>query len=619
MSADITPIPAAALCFDSSDFLANATQRPGVYQMYDAAGQILYVGKAKNLKKRLASYFRTAAGLPLKTQALVAKIASIELTVTGSETEALLLEQNLIKKQRPPYNILLRDDKSYPYIFISSQHPYPAIQFQRGNTRKQGRYFGPFPSGGAVRDSLNLLQKIFRIRQCEEPFFKNRSRPCLQHQIQRCSAPCVELISPERYAEDIRRAMMFLEGKNRSINQELADEMERAAASLEFERAAALRDQIVSLQQVQEQQHISGEGGDADVLACRIKAGFACIQQLFVKGGRIVGSKSYYPKLRLETEEAELLSSFIGQYYLQSAGRPVPPLLILSHLPEDRLALAEALTQLRGRKIELVDRVRGQRSSWLKLAQTNAVQQLDSYVSSRQDVNKRLIELQQVLGLEQPPARLECFDISHTSGEATVASCVVFDTQGPRKQDYRRFNIQTTDSGDDYQAMHEALQRRYQKLKCSDARMPDMLVVDGGKGQVTQALRVLEELQINEITVIGIAKGVTRKAGFEVLITEQGQQERVLDSGSGALHLLQHIRDEAHRFAIAGHRARRAKKRGRSVLEELPGVGPKRRQALLKHFGGLQEIQRASIEEIAKVSTISQTMAAEIYSHLHQE
>tara|TARA_R110002094_G_scaffold114439_3_gene110251 strand:- start:702 stop:2540 length:1839 start_codon:yes stop_codon:yes gene_type:complete len=604
--------------FDSASFLANATQRPGVYQMYDAAGLILYVGKAKNLKKRLSSYFRSS-GLPVKTRALVAKIASIELTVTGSETEALLLEQNLIKKQRPPYNILLRDDKSYPYIFISSQHEYPAIQFQRGNTRKQGRYFGPFPSGGAVRESLNLLQKIFRIRQCEEPFFKNRSRPCLQHQINRCSAPCVELISAERYAEDIQHAMMFLEGKNRSINQALAKRMECAAQNLEFERAASLRDQIVSLQQVQEQQHISGEGGDADVLACSIKAGFSCIHQLFIKGGRVVGSKSHYPKLRLETEESELLASFIGQYYLQSTGRPIPPLLILSHLPDDRQALQEALTGLRERKTALVTQVRGQRSGWLQLAQTNALQQLDSFVSGRQDVNKRLIELQQVLELEAQPRRLECFDISHTSGEATVASCVVFDVQGPRKQDYRRFNIQTTDSGDDYQAMREALQRRYYKLKCSDAKMPDILVVDGGKGQVSQALSVLEELQIDEIAVIGIAKGSTRKAGFETLITEQGKREQVLDPGSGALHLLQHIRDEAHRFAIAGHRARRAKKRGKSMLEELPGVGPKRRQALLKHFGGLQEIARASIEEIAKVSTISRTMAEEIYSHIHQE
>jgi excinuclease ABC subunit C len=604
--------------FDAAAFLANATQRPGVYQMYNAAGQILYVGKAKNLKKRLASYFR-ATGLPAKTQALVQKIAAIEVTVTGSETEALLLEQNLIKTQRPPYNILLRDDKSYPYIFISSQHQYPAIQFQRGNTRKQGRYFGPFPSGGAVRESLNLLQKIFRIRQCEEPFFKNRSRPCLQHQIGRCSAPCVELISPERYAEDIRRAMMFLEGKNRSINQDLAEEMEQAAGALEFERAAALRDQISSLQQVQEQQHISGEGGDADVLACSIKAGSGCIHQLFIQGGRVVGSKSHYPTLRLDTDEAELLANFIGQYYLQSTGRPVPPLLILSHLGDDRQALTEAMTELRGRKVELVGRVRGQRSGWLKLAQTNAQQQLDSYLSSRQDVKKRLVELQQVLNLEQLPERMECFDISHTSGEATVASCVVFDVQGPRKQDYRRFNIQTTDTGDDYQAMHEALQRRYKRLKCSAATMPDILVVDGGKGQVTQALKVLEELQIDEITVIGIAKGVTRKAGFETLVTEQGKKERVLDPGSGALHLLQHIRDEAHRFAIAGHRARRAKKRGRSVLEELPGVGPKRRQTLLKHFGGLQEIERASVEEIAKVSNIGPAMAAEIYSHLHQE
>ncbi len=609
--------------FDSTAFLANATQRPGVYQMYDEAGQILYVGKAKNLKKRLASYFRST-GQPIKTQALVQKIANIALTVTGSETEALLLEQNLIKKQRPPYNILLRDDKSYPYIFISSEHRYPAIQTQRGKKHKKGRYFGPFPSGSAVRESLNLLQKVFRIRQCDESFFNNRSRPCLQHQINRCSAPCVELISPERYGDDIQHAMMFLEGKNSSINQALAQQMEQMAEALEFERAAMLRDQISSLQQVQEQQRIIGDGGDADVLACSIKAGFACIHQLFIKGGRVIGSKSHYPKLRLETDVAEVLSSFVGQYYLQggdgqSGERPIPPLLILNHATDDQSALADALSGLRERKVELVSRVRGQRSGWLNLAVTNAEQQLASYLSSRQDVHKRLVELQQLLELDALPARLECFDISHTSGEETVASCVVFDTQGPRKSDYRRFNIKTTDSGDDYQAMREALMRRYQKLKSTDARMPDILVIDGGKGQVTQALEVLEELQIDEIYVIGIAKGVTRKAGFETLITERGQQERVFDPGSGALHLLQHIRDEAHRFAITGHRARRAKKRTRSTLEELPGVGPKRRQALLKHFGGLQEISRASIEEIAKVSTISRAMAEEIYSHLHQE
>ncbi len=586
--------------------------------MYDADGAILYVGKAKNLKKRLSSYFRSS-GLAVKTQALVQRIASIELTVTGSETEALLLEQNLIKKQRPPYNILLRDDKSYPYIFISNTHDYPAIQFQRGRKRKQGRYFGPFPSGGAVRESLNLLQKIFRIRQCEESFFKNRSRPCLQHQINRCSAPCVELITSERYAEDIRHAMMFLEGKNRTINKELAEQMEQAATALEFERAAMLRDQIISLQQVQEQQRISGEGGDADVLACCIKAGYASIQQLFIKGGRVVGSKSHYPKLRLETEPEELLTSFIGQYYLGTDERAVPPLLILSHPLDDQEVLETALSEKADSKICLNHSVRGQRKGWLDLARVNAKQQLDSYISSRQDIYKRLIELQELLELESPPARMECFDISHTFGEATVASCVVFDQQGPRKSDYRRFNIESTSDGDDYRAMHEALTRRYQKLKSSGALLPELLVIDGGKGQVNQALAVLEELQITEIEVIGIAKGVTRKAGFETLITQRGERERSLDSSSGALHLLQHIRDEAHRFAITGHRARRGKARGRSILEELPGIGPKRRQALLKHFGGLQEIERASVEEIAKVSTISRSMAEEIYSHLHQQ
>ncbi|HEY5718438.1 MAG TPA: excinuclease ABC subunit UvrC [Motiliproteus sp.] len=602
--------------FDHKAFLAGVTQRPGVYQMFDRLGEILYVGKAKNLRARLSSYFRRS-GLAVKTEALVQRIAAIEVTITGSETEALLLEQNLIKKQRPPYNILLRDDKSYPYIFVSTSHSFPALGFHRGAKRRSGRYFGPFPSGGAVRESLNLLQKIFRIRQCEDSFYNNRSRPCLQHQIDRCSAPCVGLIGEQEYADDLRHAVMFLEGKNQSVAEELASQMDAAAAALEFEVAARLRDQIICLQKVQEEQRISGEGGDLDVLACAIKAGAACVHQLFVKGGRVVGSKVHFPKLALETTEAELISLFIAQYYLGDEGRPLPPELLLSHAETDDSALIEALSQQRGRRVLLASRVRGQRRAWLDLAQSNAVSQLDSAIASRKSVERRFVELQQVLELESVPNRLECFDISHSSGEATVASCVVFDRQGPRKSDYRRFNIDSITPGDDYAAMHSALTRRYTRLKQGGAPLPDLLVIDGGKGQVAQAVDVLAALQIDGVKVIGVAKGPTRKAGFEALIIDG--QERVLPPDNGGLHLLQHIRDESHRFAIAGHRARRGKARGRSTLEDIPGVGAKRRQALLKHFGGLQEIARASVEEIAKVSTISRSMAEDIYAFLHQD
>ncbi len=614
-SAPQTQLPSG---FDSQAFLAQATQRPGVYQMFSSEGDVLYVGKAKNLKKRLASYFRRT-GLAIKTLALVQRIADIQVTVTGSETEALLLEQNLIKKLRPPYNILLRDDKSYPFIFISDGHQYPALQFHRGSRKRKGRYFGPFPNGGAVRESLNLLQKIFQIRSCEESFFKNRTRPCLQYQIKRCSGPCVGMVSRERYAEDIRHAMMFLEGKNQSIRDELAQQMETASARLEFELAAQLRDQIISLQKVQEQQHISGIDGDADILACALSAGAACIHQLFVKGGRVIGSKAHYPKLALETTESEVLGSFIGQYYLQTDGRPIPPQLILSHPAEEADLIVEALETLRGSRVNLSHRVRGARNNWLKLAQTNAEQQVQQHIANRQNIYKRYLELQDALALEELPQRMECFDISHSSGEATVASCVVFDSQGPRKVDYRRFNIETASAGDDYAAMKEALTRRYRRLKKEEAVLPDILIIDGGKGQLTQARDVLDELQISSIQLIGIAKGVTRKPGLESILLADGKEELVLPANSAALHLLQHIRDEAHRFAITGHRQRRGKKRGQSVLEQIPGVGPKRRKELLRHFGGIQEIERASVEEITKVSTISRIMAEEIYAHLHRD
>lgn len=603
--------------FDSKSFLSRLTGRPGVYQMFDVAGEILYVGKAKNLKKRVSSYFRST-GLSIKTQALVGKIADIEVTVTNSETEALLLEQSLIKQQRPPYNILLRDDKSYPYIFVSDKDAYPAIRFHRGSRRRSGRYFGPFPSGGAVRESLNLLQKIFRIRQCDESFFKNRSRPCLQYQIKRCSGPCVEMITPEQYQQDIRRAMMFLDGKSKVIMEELGAEMEKASESLAFEKAAEFRDQIVSLQKVQEQQYVFGSAGDADVLGCALKPGGACVHMLFVRGGRIIGSKIFHPKVSVEETEADVLSAFIAQWYLSSQ-REIPNSVITSYAVEDKDCLEEVLGDKRSKRVSLSHSVRGERAGWQRLAQTNAEQHLASHLANKKNVYNRFLELQESLALDSVPQRLECFDISHSSGEATVASCVVFDRNGPLKQDYRTFNIEGVTAGDDYAAMHQALMRRYTRIKKGEGKLPDILLIDGGKGQVTQAMDVLEELQITEVQVVGVAKGPTRKAGFEILINGQTGEEITLAGDSSALHLVQHIRDEAHRFAITGHRARRGKARKQSVLEGIAGVGPKRRREILKHFGGLQEVERASVEEIAKVSTISRKLAEEVYLALHPE
>ena len=609
--------PDSPTVFDSKGFLSRLTRRPGIYQMFNAKGEILYVGKAKNLKNRVSSYFR-GTGLNTKTLALVSRIADIQVTVTNSETEALLLEQNLIKTNRPPYNILLRDDKSYPYIFVSTGQEYPAVRFHRGAKRQKGRYFGPFPSSGAVRDSLAIMQKVFRIRQCEESFFKNRSRPCLQYQIKRCSAPCVGIPSPDVYQTDIRHAMMFLEGKNSTIMTELAEQMESASMSLNFEDAAIYRDQISSLQQVQEQQHISGASGDADVIGCAQQSGAVCIHMLFVRGGRVIGSKVYHPRFGIEETTPELLSAFIAQWYLGS-GREIPPVLITVEETADREVLEEALAERSGRKVSLVNRVRSDKAGWQKLAQTNAEQNLQSHLASKQNTYNRYLALQSALQLDTVPQRMECFDISHSSGEATVASCVVFDRNGPLKSDYRHFNIEDITGGDDYAAMHQALSRRYTRLKKGEGKLPDILLIDGGKGQVSQAVEVLAELQINEVLILGVAKGSDRKAGLETLIIGDTGAEIVLRSDSPALHLIQYIRDEAHRFAISGHRARRGKARRRSSLEGIPGVGPKRRRELLKHFGSVQSIETASVEEIGKVSTISRKIAEDIYATLHPD
>jgi excinuclease ABC subunit C len=606
--------------FDSKSFLKQLTERPGVYRMYDAAGTVLYVGKARNLKKRVSSYFRKT-GLAPKTAALVDKIESIEVTVTGSETEALLLEQNLIKSLRPPYNILLRDDKSYPYIYLSSHSDYPSLTFRRGRTKKGGgTWFGPFPSSGAVKESLNVLQKIFRIRSCSESYFRNRTRPCLQYQINRCTAPCVGYISPEDYLQDIRHATMFLEGKNPAILEDLMTNMEQASANLEFEKAAAYRDQITHLRHVQEQQAIEGEGGDADVVAIAQDAGVVCIVVIIVRGGRVLGTKDYFPRYSLEQSEGELLGAFLGQYYFGgNTRREIPRDILVPAQVDEQETLASALSDAAGRETRIRSNVRGERRRWLELAMTNASQTLLSHLASKETVYRRLLALRDLLELAETPSRMECFDISHSHGENTVASCVVFDENGPLKSDYRLYNIEGVTAGDDYAAMRQVLTRRYRRLVNGEGKRPDLVFIDGGKGQLNIAREVFESLGIEDIPLIGVAKGVTRRAGMEQLIDAFTGNLYRAPADSPALHLIQHIRDESHRFAISGHRARRDKKRRQSTLEGIEGVGPKRRRDLIRYFGGIQALRKASVDEMTKVRGISKNLAVTIYAALHDE
>ncbi len=605
--------------FDAKSFLANCSQRPGVYQMYDEAGRHLYIGKAKNLRKRIASYFRQRHE-HAKTAALVGKIARIDITVTPSETDALILEQNLIKSERPPYNILLRDDKSFPYVLLT-EHAYPRLAFHRGARRSKGRYFGPFPSSHAVRDSLNMLQKMFKVRQCEDSFFNNRSRPCLQHQIGRCSAPCVGLVEDEDYAESVRQSVMFLEGNNEALARELQTKMDTASEALEFERAAEHRDQITHLRHVQEKQSIDGSSGDIDIIGAALSAGGACIQVLYVRRGRMLGSRSYYPNPGLVESPAELVSAFISQAYLASGGSMgnIPSLLIVAEAIDDAEPLSAALGNIAGRKVAIQHRVRAGRARWQNMARDTAEQNLAARINSRQQIHQRLESLQAELGLAEMPNRIECFDISHSSGELTVASCVVFGDEGARKSDYRKFNIEDITAGDDYAAMRQALLRRYTRLKRGEGVLPDILLIDGGKGQLRQAREVLEELQIDDVLLIGVAKGSTRKPGLETLFIGDDNTAVTLAADSAALHLIQQVRDEAHRFAVSGHRARRARARKASPLEGVPGVGPKRRRALLRHFGGWQEVDRATVEELCKVEGISKKIAEDIHAALHNE
>lgn len=603
--------------FEHKTYLKTLTTRPGVYQMFDTAGELLYVGKAKNLKNRVSSYFR-ARGLSAKTVALVNKIARIEVTVTRTETEALLLEHNLIRTHKPPYNILLRDDKSFPYVFVSDGD-WPRLSVHRGPRRAKGRYFGPYPNVAAVRESMEFLQKVFQVRQCEDSYFANRTRPCLQYQIGRCLGPCTDRVSREDYDQAVEDTVHILEGKSEDVTKELIARMEEASMSLAFERAAEYRDRVNYLRHLQASQYVSGETGDIDVLAVVSEAGHACIQHLYIRNGQVLGSRSHFPKLRLEESSQDILSNYIAQRYLASDSQfSAPKEIFVNAELDERALLEDALSEHFKRRTAIRSELRGERQRWLNLAVNTAQQNLMSVINDKQNVLQRFESLRDVLQWDDMPRRLECFDISHSSGELTVASCVVFDTQGPLKSDYRRFNIKDITPGDDYAAMNQAIERRYQRKSDDDQKLPDLLVIDGGKGQVGQAEEALLQVQVS-IPVIGIAKGTTRKAGFETLICREGDvwRESVLPSDHPALHLLQHIRDEAHRFAITGHRARRGKKRQTSSLESIPGIGPKRRKELLNHFGGIQGVQRASVEELQAVSSINKKMAQDIYDALH--
>ncbi len=603
------------MTFDSKQFLSSVSTSPGVYRMLDDQSNTLYVGKAKRLKARLASYFR--GQLNTKTQAMVGRIADVQVTVTRTETEALLLEQTLIKQLRPPYNILLRDDKSYPFVFVTDRHTYPALEYKRARQRSDdGRYLGPYPSSGAVRESLALMQKIFHIRNCEDSVFAHRSRPCLQYQIQRCSAPCVDYISAEDYQRDVEHAVMCLEGKSENVTQELMEAMEVASKALNFEEAARLRDQVQQLRQLQQRQFVDTGGGDADIFALAQRPGALGVSVLSVRDGRLLGARHHTPKNDLDLPLETLLTEVVSQYYF---GQPhnVPSEVITSHPLDDSELIAEALTQQAGKRIRVTSQVRGHRAQWQQLAITNAEQQLASQLANQTQLTQRFTALQKALGLEETPQRLECFDISHSHGEATVASCVVFDHQGPRKSDYRHFRIEGVAAGDDYAAMQQALTRRLKRVKSGEAVAPDILIVDGGKGQLNMAREVFKELDITHIMLLGVAKGTTRKAGLESLFVETADNPLDLDPASPALHLIQHIRDESHRFAIAGHRAQRDKARRTSTLQEIPGIGPKRRRELLRFFGGLQGVQKASRDELARVPGINASLAESIYRALN--
>ncbi len=604
--------------FDPGAFLKNLSGQPGVYRFVDAGGTVLYVGKARSLKKRVASYFGSPTRLDAKTRALIAQVAGIEVTVTHTENEALLLENNLIKALKPRYNVVLRDDKSYPYIYLSSAQEFPRLSFHRGARRGEGRYFGPYANAGAVRMSLNQLQKMFTIRPCTDTVFKNRSRPCLQYQIQRCSAPCVGYIDSATYRQDVDQATLFLQGRSQEVIEDLVGKMEAASATLDFELAGRYRDRIQQLKRVQQNQCVSTAQGDLDIVAAVSQNGVGCVQVFFIRHGHNLGNKAFFPRMGGSTEAAEVLAAFLPQYYLADrADRLIPPRIVLNHRIPDADLLAEVLGQRAEHTVAIAHESRGNRARLLKMAIENAEASLAQRLATDATAGARLKALQSLLGLPRPVEWIECFDISHTFGEATVASCVVFGPNGAAKSEYRRFNIKDVTQGDDYAAIHQAVQRRYARVTREGARLPDVILIDGGIGQTSEAKKVLDELGLSDICLVGVAKGPTRKAGYESLILTDGMIEQQPEANSPALHLIQSVRDEAHRFAIGGHRLQRAKTRNTSSLQQIDGIGAKRRQVLITHFGGLQGVARAGVDDLAKVPGISKGLAQKIYDQFH--
>ena len=607
------------MLFDSESFLKNVTTQAGVYQMFDSEDVVIYVGKAKNLKKRLSSYFRINITNG-KTRVLVSKIVDIKVIVTASETEALILENDLIKHHMPKYNVLLRDDKSYPFIFISD-HTHPRITSHRGAKKAKGQYFGPYPNSGAVRESLHLMQKIFPIRQCEDAYYRNRTRPCLQYQLKRCLAPCIPtLVNEDEYANQVKLATLFLSGDSQSVLDEVIHNMEQASQSLNFEAAARYRDQLTSLRKVQEQQWINSDQSDVDVIGFNYEHGIACFHILFIRNGKVLGSRSYYPKIPKGTDTDELYSAFILQFYLNAAaGRQIPRQVLHNAESLDEKVLEEVLTNEAGYKVSLFTNTRGERAKLVDMANRNARIGLESKLAQKGTQLQRITALEKAIDNGSKVLRMECFDISHTSGQQTVASCVVFDREGPAKSQYRKFNIDGITPGDDYAAMNQALSRRF--AKANDAAViPDILFIDGGRGQLSEAEAVMAKYQDSlpkMPLLIGVAKGEGRKAGLETLFVGITRETIDLENDNPALHLIQHIRDESHRFAITGHRARRAKVKNTSTLESIPGVGPKRRQALIQNMGGLTQLKKASSAEISKVPGISPELAQVIFDTLN--
>ncbi|MED5535275.1 MAG: excinuclease ABC subunit UvrC [Pseudomonadota bacterium] len=606
-------IPNAATTFNPKSLVVNLTHCPGAYQMIDANGQVIYVGKAKDLRKRVGSYFQ-GRSLDSKTIAMLRQVADIEVTVTRTETEALMLEYNLIKQYKPRFNVLLRDDKSYPYIHISTDQEFPRLSFYRGSRKKDGRLFGPYPSAGSVRETLSQLQKLFQVRQCDDSYFANRTRPCLQYQIQRCTAPCVGLISTEEYRQNVDNAELFLKGRSGVVTESLAQRMEHASDQLDFELAAQYRDQIAKLKTVESQQLVSRVAGDLDVIGVVFLQNMYSVAVMCFRGGRLLGSRSYFPKSTSKAKMEEVMRAFLLQYY---GKRDAPKEILISQSVSDTDAIEDLFTDKANHRVKIKHRVRGDRARWIEMALTNAEHAATLKEKSNTTMTQQLEAVAEALSLDEVPGRLECFDVSHTGGESVVAACVVFGSDGPLKSEYRRFNIAGVIAGDDYGALAQALKRRYERVKKGEGLIPDVLLIDGGKGQLGVAVEALEELQLVGVCLVGVAKGQGRKPGRERLYLKNTQEPLKLAASSPALHLIQQLRDEAHRFAIAGHRVRRQKKLSSSPLEEILGLGPKRRRALLRQFGGLQAVTRASVDDLTQVKGISRQLAQLIYEHFH--